>query len=195
MIASSSLALTSMRSVRVLASLALVHLPRQPVVVMTGHRAMYPHVSMMAIDLSGAACAARRRAVFHALGVKTMRHRLVFPPVLTRDKRRAIARKGACVMCCDHCDLRHTASNGARQARDNNLAPHGRGLAAHERRGLQVARRAKGVYNASPSCEGRESRSRCITATARYRAQGGAGGAGTGRLDRGHTHFAMSQWI
>jgi hypothetical protein len=55
---------------------------------------MYQHVSMMAIDLSGAACAARRRAVFHALGVETMRHRLVFPPVLTRDKRRAIARKG-----------------------------------------------------------------------------------------------------
>src|SRR5215470_6660259 len=59
---------------------------------MTGHRAIYQHVSMMAIDLSGAACAARRRAVFHAMGVQTMRHRLVFPPVLTRDKRRAMAR-------------------------------------------------------------------------------------------------------
>jgi hypothetical protein len=49
-------------------------------------------VSMMAVDLSGAACAARRRAVFHAMGVQTMRRRLAFPPVLTRDKRRAIAR-------------------------------------------------------------------------------------------------------
>ena len=173
----------------------MVHPPRQHVVVMTGHRAMYQHVSMMAIDLSGAACAARRRAVFHALGVETRRHRLVFPPVLTRDKRRAMARNGACVMCCDHCGLRQTASNGARQARDNTLAPHGRGLAAHERRGLQVARRAKGVYNASPSCAGRESRSRCITTHARYRAQGGAGGVGTGLRDQGHTHSALSQWI
>src|SRR5215470_12078388 len=59
---------------------------------MTGHRAMYQHVSMIAIDLSGAACAARRRAVFHAMGVQTMRHRLVFPPLLTRDTRRAMAR-------------------------------------------------------------------------------------------------------
>src|SRR5215467_3792416 len=92
MIASSSLASTPMSSVRVIAELALVHLPRQPLVVMTGHRAMYQHVSMMAIDLSGAACAARKRAVFHAMGLQTMRHRLVFPPVLTRDKRRAMAR-------------------------------------------------------------------------------------------------------
>lgn len=53
---------------------------------------MYSHVSMMAIALSGATCAARRRAVCHAMGVQTMRHRLVFPPVLTRDTRRAMAR-------------------------------------------------------------------------------------------------------
>src|SRR5207245_79128 len=82
---------------------------------------------------------------------------------------------------------------GARQARDNHLAPHGRGLAAQERPGLQAARRAKDVDYASPSCEGRESRSRCITATARCRAHVGAGGAGTGLLDRGHTHSAMHQ--
>ena len=41
-----------------------------------------------------------------------------------------------------------------------------------------MARRAKGVYNASPSCEGRESRSRCITAHACYRAQGVPGAQG-----------------
>src|SRR5215831_8856585 len=160
-----------------------------------GNRAMYQHVSMMAIDLSGAACAARRRAVFHAMGLQTMRHRLAFPPVVTRHKRRAMARQGTCVTCCDHCDLRHTASNGARQARDNTLDPPWRGLAEQAQQALQVARRAQGVYNASPSCEGRESRSRCITANARYRAQGGAGGAGTGRLDRGPTHAALPQWI
>src|SRR5215218_5597311 len=112
---------------------------------------MYQHVSMMAVDLSGAPCVARRRTVCHAMGVKTMRRRLAFPPVLTRDKRRDIARKGTLVTCCDHCDLLQTASNCARQARDNNLDPPWRGLAAHERPGLQVARRAKGVYNASPS--------------------------------------------
>ena len=94
-----------------------------------------------------------------------------------------------------HFDLLQTASNCARQARDNNLDPHGRGLAAQERPGLQVARRDKGVYNASPSCEGRESRSRFITANARCRANVGAGGAETGLLERGHTHAAMAQLI
>src|SRR5262252_5853035 len=112
-----------MSSVRVIAELALVHLPRPHLVVIPGNRAIYQHVSMMAIALSGAACAARRRAVFYAIGVQTMRHRLAFPPVLTRDKRRAMARQGTCVTCCDHCDLRHTASNCARQARDNKLDP------------------------------------------------------------------------
>ena len=91
------------------------------------------------------------------------------------------------------CFVGYSASDFVGSA--NTLDPPWRGLAEQAQQGLQVARRAKGVYNASPSCEGRESRSRCITAPARYRAQGGAGGAGTGRLDRGHTHFAMSQWI
>src|SRR5262245_12723793 len=115
---------------------------------------MYQHVSMMAVDLSEAACAPRRRTVFHAMDVKTMRRRLAFPPVLTRDKRRDIARKGTLVTCCDHCDLLQTASHCARQARDNNLDPPRRGLAAHERPGLPMARREKGVDNASPSCTG-----------------------------------------
>src|SRR5262249_22906482 len=78
---------------------------------------------------------------------------------------------------------------------DNTLDPPWRGLAEQAQQALQVARRAKGVYHASPSCDGRESRSRCSTAHARYRAQGGAGGAGTGRLDRGPTHAALPQWI
>src|SRR5262249_17924469 len=102
---------------------------------------------------------------------------------------------GEMVTCCDHCDLRQTASHCARQARDNTLDPPRRGLAEPAQQELQVARSAKGVDNASPSCEGRESSSRFITANARYRAQGGAGGAGTGRLDRGPTHAALPQWI
>src|SRR5262245_41452207 len=115
---------------------------------------MYQHVSMMAIDLSGAACAARRRAVFHAMGVQTMRHRLAFPPVLTRHKRRAMARQGTCVTCCDHCDLRHTASHGARQARDNTLDPPWRGLAEPAQQALQVARRAKAFIMPLPPATG-----------------------------------------
>jgi hypothetical protein len=55
-------------------------------------RSMYQHVSMMAVGLSGAACAARSRAVFHAIGLKTRRRSLAFPPVLTSDKLRAMER-------------------------------------------------------------------------------------------------------
>jgi len=45
---------------------------------------------MVAVDPSGAACAARRRAVFHAMRLQTMRRSLAFPPVLTSDTRRAM---------------------------------------------------------------------------------------------------------
>src|SRR5215510_5412225 len=51
---------------------------------------MYQHVSMIAVGRSRAACAARRRAVFHAMGLQTMRRSLAFPPVLTSDTRRAM---------------------------------------------------------------------------------------------------------
>src|SRR5262249_29257421 len=47
---------------------------------------------MVAVDLSGAACAARRRAVFHAMGLKTMQRSLAFPPVLTSYKLLEIER-------------------------------------------------------------------------------------------------------
>src|SRR6266446_7244934 len=71
---------------------------------------------MMAVDLSGAACAARRRAVFHAMGVKTMRCSLAFPPVLTSDKRRAIARdkQGTTILPRMGVPWAHTSAQGSR---------------------------------------------------------------------------------
>jgi hypothetical protein len=47
---------------------------------------------MVAVDPSGTACAARKRAVFHAMGSKTMPRSPAFPPVLTRYKLLEIER-------------------------------------------------------------------------------------------------------
>src|SRR5215475_6230755 len=48
---------------------------------------------MVAVDLSGAACAARKRAVFHAMGSKTIPRSPAFPPVLTSYKLLEIERR------------------------------------------------------------------------------------------------------
>src|SRR4051812_11749198 len=131
---------------------------------------------MIAVDLSGAACAARRRAVFHAMGLQTTRHRLAFPPVLLRDKRRAMERQGKCVTCCDHYDLLQTASNGARQAWDNNLDPHKRGQGSRWRGGkkvftmqgsswltLLVNSKTPWMATLHPTVEGQRDRGCCVT--------------------------------
>src|SRR2546423_4012014 len=77
---------------------------------------MYQHVSMMAVALSGAACAARRRAVFHAMGVQGMRRRLALPPVLTSYKRRDIARdkQGTTIWTRLGAAWPHTSGQGSR---------------------------------------------------------------------------------
>jgi hypothetical protein len=41
---------------------------------------------MVAVDPSGAAYTAQKRAVFHAMGLKTIQRSPVFPPVLTSYK-------------------------------------------------------------------------------------------------------------
>jgi hypothetical protein len=47
---------------------------------------------MVAVDPSGAVCTARKRALFYAMGLKTMRRSLAFPPVLTSYKLLEIER-------------------------------------------------------------------------------------------------------
>ena len=56
-------------------------------------RSIYQHVSMVAVDPQGAACAALTHAVLHAMGANTMGRSPVLPPVLTRDKLLYIARR------------------------------------------------------------------------------------------------------
>jgi hypothetical protein len=118
-------------------------------------RSMYQHVSMMAVGLSGAACAARRRAVFHAMGVQTMRRRLAFPPVLTCDKRRAMARDkpGTTIWARLGAAWSHTSGQGSRwrgghKALTMPLPPakDGRAAAGASPRTLAIGR--KGVLGA-----------------------------------------------
>jgi hypothetical protein len=47
---------------------------------------------MVEVDPQGAACAALKRAVFHAMGSQTMQRNPAFPPVLTSYKLREIER-------------------------------------------------------------------------------------------------------
>ena len=50
------------------------------------------NLSMVEVDPEGAACAARKRAVFHAMGLKTRQRSPAFPPVLTSYKPLEIER-------------------------------------------------------------------------------------------------------
>src|SRR5262252_9243027 len=47
---------------------------------------------MVEVDPQGAACAALQRAVFHAMGSKTIQRNPAFPPVLTRYQLREMER-------------------------------------------------------------------------------------------------------
>src|SRR5262249_43758919 len=47
---------------------------------------------MVEVDPQGAACATRKRAVFHAMGSKTMQRSSAFPPVFTSYKPLEIER-------------------------------------------------------------------------------------------------------
>ena len=55
-------------------------------------RSIYQHVSIVAVDPSGAAYAALQHAIAHAMGSKTMQRSPALPPVLTSYKLLEIER-------------------------------------------------------------------------------------------------------
>src|SRR5215470_3762557 len=96
---------------------------------------------MVAVDLSGAACAARRRAVSHAMGLKAMRRSPAFPPVLTSYKLLEIKR---------HTFIRRTVKFADAAAGGEPMLQHATDSeAAHAYRKLAQELQAYGAKTAS----------------------------------------------